>query len=382
MNHRQSSGAYAAGLLLLLSGTVAAQQATAYQIDRAHSGTTTMALQLPLTQRWRVQLPGSASYPLIANGRVFVLSAGLKGGYGTQLFVLDGASGNRLWVKGVAGTYFWAGHTIGDGRVYVVNFDGKLKAWDEATGALLWAKQLPGQYAFSAPPTFSNGVVYVGGAGSGGTLYAVDAATGKLNWTASPGSGDMSSPAVSDTAVYVSYACNNTYAFDAASGASLWTHYGGCSGGGGKTAALSEGHFLLARDPIEGNLAFDPVTGAKRGTFKAGPIPAVKGSVTYAVSQGTLFARDRSTGINLWKFALGSLTSAPIVVGNFVLVGDGSGKLYARDIATGARLWSANVGVPIPAPDEQNVSQPLTGLAAGEGLIVVPAGNVVTAFGN
>ena len=34
----------------------------------------------------------------------------------------------------------------------------------------------------------------------------------------------------------------------------------------------------------------------------------------------------------------------------------------------------------IPAPDEQNVSQPLTGLAAGQGLLVVPAGNVLRAY--
>jgi hypothetical protein len=56
--------------------------------------------------------------------------------------------------------------------------------------------------------------------------------------------------------------------------------------------------------------------------------------------------------------------------------------LYALDLTDGAVAWSANVGAGIPAPDEQNVSQPLTGLAAGEGLLVVPAGNLLVAYGD
>jgi HYR domain/Pentapeptide repeats (8 copies)/PQQ enzyme repeat len=55
--------------------------------------------------------------------------------------------------------------------------------------------------------------------------------------------------------------------------------------------------------------------------------------------------------------------------------------LYALDAATGAVVWSTNVGAAIPAPNEQSVSQPLTGLGAGQGLLVVPAGNTVTAYG-
>jgi hypothetical protein len=56
--------------------------------------------------------------------------------------------------------------------------------------------------------------------------------------------------------------------------------------------------------------------------------------------------------------------------------------LYALDISNGSVAWSAQVGAGIPSPDEQNVSQPLTGLAAGEGLLVVPAGNVLVAYGD
>jgi hypothetical protein len=38
------------------------------------------------------------------------------------------------------------------------------------------------------------------------------------------------------------------------------------------------------------------------------------------------------------------------------------------------------VGSGIPAPDEQSVSQPLTGLGAGQGLLVVPSGDLLSAY--
>jgi hypothetical protein len=56
--------------------------------------------------------------------------------------------------------------------------------------------------------------------------------------------------------------------------------------------------------------------------------------------------------------------------------------LYALNAGTGALVWSTNVGAAILPPDEQNISQPLTGLGAGQDLLVVPAGNTVSAFFN
>ncbi|HEY3555055.1 MAG TPA: IPTL-CTERM sorting domain-containing protein, partial [Casimicrobiaceae bacterium] len=57
-----------------------------------------------------------------------------------------------------------------------------------------------------------------------------------------------------------------------------------------------------------------------------------------------------------------------------------SGNVYAVDAVNGTVVWSANVGPLLPPPDEQNISQPLTGFGAGDGLLVIPAGNTVTAF--
>jgi outer membrane protein assembly factor BamB len=76
----------------------------------------------------------------------------------------------------------------------------------------------------------------------------------------------------------------------------------------------------------------------------------------------------------------GHLSSAPIVIGQVVFVGSTSGDLYALDASTGVQLWGVLIGSAISAPDESGVSTPLTGLGAGEGYLVVPAGSAVTAW--
>src|SRR6202012_200016 len=68
-----------------------------------------------------------------------------------------------------------------------------------------------------------------------------------------------------------------------------------------------------------------------------------------------------------------------IAVGDTVYVGSSSGELYGLNVTSGSVVWSTNVGAAISAPDEQNVAQPLTGVGAGRGLLVVPAGDTLVA---
>ncbi len=353
-------------------------------MNRSHDGNTAFAtpLTFPLVKKWSVALPDQLSYPVIAEGRVFVLSRSINQNYGTFLYALDPANGKTLWRKAIAGTYFWSAMAYGDSRLYVINFDGLMKALNPATGAILWSRQMKGQYAFSSAPTFSNGYVYVGGAGSGGTMYCVNAATGATVWMSPVENGDNSSPAVSDGAVFASYAGNQAFAFSAASGALLWHHMGPVEGGGGKTTALSSVG-LFVRDSYDGNRILKLGNGAIAGNFNSDTIPAISGASRYTLYHSVLESRSLSAGVLNWSFrGDGTLVTAPIVVNNFVYVGGSSGALYALRRSDGRIGWQTNVGYGIYGPDEQNVSQPLTGLAAGEGLVVVPAGRYLIAYGN
>ena len=365
----------------------ASSPAVAYQIDAAHSGAQADdALAPPLYRRWQASLGGPVSYPLIAGGLVYV-TVGSSSQYGTTLYALSQRDGSVVWSRPIPGTYYWSNAAYDDGRVFVVNFDGYLQALAADTGTLVWARQLPGQYAFSSPPTARNGIVYVSGAGSGGTLYAVDEASGALLATQPVANGDHSSPALSADAVFVSYACNQAYGFAQASLAFLWHYSTFCSGGGGKTAVYADGR-VYTRDSF-GNLVLDAATGSLLRSYAPEqtsiPAPAVDGGTVFSLSGGALTAQAAGDGSPQWSFAGdGRLDTAPLVLstsrGRFVVEGSASGMLYALSAVDGSVVWQTDVGSPIPAPDEHNVSQPLTGLGAGEGLLVVPAGSSLSAY--
>lgn len=367
------------------SPTPPLSQSVAYQMDYAHSGRVVFSdsISFPGSPTWSVTLNGSISYPLIAGGRVYVTtSSPVSGsGYGTSLYALNEQTGSTVWGPiNIPGTYNWSGLAYDNGKVFVINFNGLLKAFNAATGQLLWSSQMPNQYSFTSPPTSVNGIVYVGGAGSGGTLYAVDASNGNVLWTAEVSNGDHSSPAVSSDGVFVTYPCQ-AYKFDPLTGAALWHYSGGCDGGGGRTPVYANGQ-LYMRDWINPlGLIFNSSTGGKVGNFTATPIPAFTTSTGYFLDSGTLKGIDLSSNAVLWSFVGdGALVSAPIIINDIVVVGSSSGNIYALDANTGVQKWSGSTGFPIAAPDEYNASPPLTGLGAGEGYLVVPAGNVLTGW--
>ena len=364
---------------------VAPEKAVNFQINASHTGAVSSEhLTPPLKQRWVVNFGRRISYPLIADGKVYVTVRNATD-YGTMLYALDQTNGATVWSYALGGTYFWSGACYENGRVFAVNFDGLLRAFDGATGNLIWNVQLPNQYSFSAPPTAYQGVIYVSGAGSGGTVYAVNADSGALLWTAPVMNGDKSSPAVTGEGVYVSYSCPNVYKLDPATGAQIWHYAPGCSGGGGKTPTLYNGR-LYVRDFSD--TIFDGQTGTIVGNFNAKNTPAFLGDKGFFLngphffgSYGTLQARDVNTNSVVWSFSGdGFLQSAVLVVNNHVYVGSAQGKLYAVNAFTGQQDWVTTTGSSIPYVDEQNVSQPLTGFAAAEGLLVVPTSTTLVAY--
>src|SRR5262249_49968263 len=117
-----------------------------------------------------------------------------------------------------------------------------------------------------------------------------------------------------------------------------------------------------------------------RSWFPAGPNssgpPAVDSNALFFVNQGALVAQDLASGVQKWSFAGdGQLFTQPIVLvtpaGEFVLIDSPAGNLYAVDAATGQLAWSGNLGTTIP-----NFPR----LAPGQGLLVAPAGNILTAY--
>ena len=341
-------------------------QAVTYQINAAHTGSQSDSVSPPLAQRWSRNLGDSVSYPLIAGGRVFVVA-------GVSLYALNGTSGATLWGPIEIGTYPSIAYE--SGRVIAIDRNGLLRAYDPANGAQVWSRQLTGQ-SFTSAPSPMGGTVYVNGFT---TLYAINAQDGTIKWSAPNSGGEHSSPAVTANALYVSYSCN-AMAISPATGSTIWNNQSDCFGGGGRTPVYYNGRVYLRSNDI-GNVALDSGTGIPVIEVVSLPAPAFHGSTGFFLNESTLEARDISSGALKWSFTGdGSLSSAPIVVNGIVYIGSTGGKLFAVHPGTGANVWSGTVGAPVNHPDEQGISDPLTGLGAGEGLIVVPASNLVVAY--
>ena len=364
---------------------VAPEQARNFQINSTHTGSVSSDHVVPpLRQRWSVNFGVNISYPLIADGRVYV-TVPSQITRGTTLYALNATNGAIIWSSLLGGYAPWSAACYENGRVFAVNNDGMLRAFDGATGNSIWSVQLPGQYDFSSAPTVFQGVIYVGGAGSGGTVYAVSASSGAVLWTATVWNGQQSSPAVTADGVYVSYSCPNVYKLNPTNGAQIWWYAPGCTGGGGKTPALYNGR-LYVRDSED--RVFDSQTGTIISNFNAKNTPAFSGNLGFFLngphwfnSYGTLEAHDVNTNQFLWSFSGdGFLQSAVLVVNNYVYVGSSQGRLYAIDANTGQQVWTVNTGSSIPYVNEISPAQPLTSFAAAEGLLVIPTSTTLIAY--
>ena len=370
-----------------------ADQAVTYQINNAHSGTSaTTGLVPPLGVKWSVNLNATVGYPLIAEGKIFVL-AGDSNSNQINLYALDPATGAILWgpVLVPKGTYWWAAAAYDNGTIFVtpdgatVFGSGAMYAYSAATGQLIWSTTLAGQYLFNSPPAAANGVVYTGGAGGGGTVYAVKETDGSTLWTAGVANGNNSSPVVAGGGVYVSYVCPQVYKFNAASGKLGWHYDPGCDGGGGNTPVLANGR-LYVRDSIlvQGfnGMIFSSTLGTALANFNSLFAPTFWGTSGFYGESNSLTAFNSTSGNTIWTKAPpngDSYASAPIAVNGVIYIGTTQGKLLGYTVGKGRLVVSLPMGAPISAYDFDSYSAPTAGLAAAEGLIVVPASTLLVA---
>jgi outer membrane protein assembly factor BamB len=177
--------------------------------------------------------------------------------------------------------------------------------------------------------------------------------------------------------------CPDVHRLRRSDGAEVWHPENGCHGGGGSVPVLYRNRlYAVESDRIPPGDVYDAATGAIVGPMRADLTPAFAGDLGVfpqtwrrgeqgTASPVTLVARNMKTGRVRWRFrGDGYLDSAPLIAGRIVYVGSGSGRLYGVSLGTGRRVWRADAGSPIPAPGGSGT---LSGLAAAEGTLLVPA---------
>lgn len=362
--------------------------AVAFQINPQHTGAVQFAnllsgSALSQTPTWSAILDGPPSYALIAGGRVFVTVS--LGSAGSELLALSASTGQKIW--GPIALPYAANAAYDNGTVFTLSANigtsGLVGAYDAVTGALRWSAVLNTQYWFTAPPTASNGFVYAAGAGGGGTVYALNESSGALAWTAIMNGGANSAPTVSADGVYLSYPCQS-YDLRPLTGEYAWVYSAGCSAGGGGTGAVANGVYYGPTGSLGtsfSGLAFNAETGSILSSYNASLPPAIGAQNAYLMQSGTLRAETLANNTILWSFAGdGGLNTAPILVNNYVFVGSSTGVIYGLDAGSGALLWQTTVPGTLTVSGNGYGTLQASGLSAGDGLLIVPAGNTLSAF--
>ena len=363
------------------SAAGAAKESVTYQIDIAHTGAAAGMLTPPLAPKWAVNLGNSVGYPVVVDHVIVVAANG-------SLIALRQKTGKVMWSQPAPTGGGWVGPAYDNGMIFsnVFYTNGSqgigMFAFDLHSGKQVWSAVLPGQYAFSSPPTAANGIVYTGGAGSGGTVYAFSESSGQLLWTGSVENGDNSSPAVSKDGVYVSYACPQTYDFNPTSGAQIWHYSGPCEGGGGSTPVLYDGRLYVEdSDVVNGydGIALTATTGQPVANFNSNYPPAFASQVgLFVTNTQTLVAAKVPKLTTLWTATTNSsdfFSTPPVVVGTTVYIETEAGKLLGYDLRTGASTVTMGLGYTDNSPGFA------AGLGYGDHELIVPDGSELIAVG-
>lgn len=352
---------------LTLKIAAAAPDAVSMQITPDHAGAITFkSLSFPIAGKWSMDVGGRPSYAIIADGKVVV---SVNGSNGQELIALDQATGATIW-----GPVDIAGDSIAydGGKVFVLgraeSGPAPLQSYDIESGTLDWSVAVGADV--SQGLTASNGLLYM--LDSNGTLFGLSEGAGSIAWSAPNLAGILGTPAATSTGVYASYPCF-TYGFEPLTGAQIFSTNTACAGAGSGTTVVANG-LVYAGVGTGGGAVVDASSGAVVGSFTSTGPPAFNATTGYFLQSGTLNALS-STNAVLWSFTGdGALTTSPIVVNQAVIIGSSTGNVYALNAATGQQLWTINAGGTLLPTNDND------GLAAGDGLLIVPAGNQVVAY--
>ena len=149
---------------------------------------------------WKVEIGEGYSSPVLAGSRVFVHS---RQDPQEIVTALDARTGAIVWQNKYGAAFNKnkyaasmakgpnATPLVAAGRVFTVGTSGHVYAWDEATGKQLWSKDFSSRVdtsklfcGTSASPTLVGGavIVQIGSDVHGGSIVALDPATGAAKW--------------------------------------------------------------------------------------------------------------------------------------------------------------------------------------------------------
>ena len=293
---------------------------------------------------------------------------------------------------------------VAHGLVIAGSAAGELRALNAADGQTVWWRR--GLGAISSSPTVSGDRVFAGTLA--GYVYALNATHGDSvwGWKGPAGAAIWASPVVYGDEVIVGVAspfgdqplvAGRLFGLDAATGRQRWTQCIelNCAPGGGvwSTPAIDERGtaFVGVGNPVDGVLAFDPLTGERRWLsslyadqgrdLDLGASPVIfdlnrEEVVAQASVQGLLALLDATDGSLVWEqqvvngSAVHGLLATPAYDGKNLYAASASPPtgIFALKPADGGIAWRQETDQPV-------YSAP----AVGDGVVVFGTGGVLGA---
>ncbi|MFD8601367.1 PQQ-binding-like beta-propeller repeat protein [Streptomyces globisporus] len=292
-------------------------------------------------EQWR--LPTDAWVYALKADRGTVLTA-TRGG-GVQGW--EASSGEKLWeVTGAQSDFETAeaGPVIHDGTVYVWQ-DARLRALDARTGLERWSYPIGDAASCGGVPVrvtpATDGYVYIA---AGTRVLAVETGSGRVRWHFEAPAVFLSppafapGPAVTGGGVYLADYLGTVYALDATTGKDRWRI--------ATEARSSIEPVLVAVGNVHvgsGSALYtlDAVTGTPKWRFAAGgdvvgaPVVA-DGRVHFGSADHVLYTLDAAGGQLRWKLATGGeITGSPVAQGGVVYACSKDRCVYALDALKG-----------------------------------------------
>ena len=228
---------------------------------------------------------------------------------------------------------------VADGRVYTMDAEGAVSAFDVETGRRVW--QLDPADIDAGDGLLGGGLAYDGGwlfaTMSTGQVLGINADSGTEIWRQPLTLPLRAAPSVAEGLVMVLSADNQLYALDGQSGRPTWRHAGFLEGTGllgGPSPAVADGVVVVPYSSAEvfglrldnGRPLWSDTVQRPRRTEALAQIndidgyPVIEGDKVYVAGYGgQMAAIELLRGVRVWDLDLGS-TQGPWVAGEFIYV--------------------------------------------------------------
>jgi outer membrane protein assembly factor BamB len=270
---------------------------------------------------------------------------------------------NRAWTAGIGTSSGYrrritAQPVVAGGRVFTMDADGMVSAFEAASGRRLWTADTEPEGDRS---TNVGGGVSVGGdtvyATTGrAEILALEAATGAVRWRAPLGAPARSAATVTPERLFVGTLDNQMLGLSATDGKRLWSYQSPATEtlvlglpapahvDGIVVAGFGSGEMVALR-AASGTVVWSDSLGATRGRTSIADLSAIRGmpmvkeARVYATSLGgVLLANDLRSGRRLWEVEFAS-GEAPWIAGDWLFAVSSGAEVAAINRADGAVAW-------------------------------------------